>query len=569
MPIFDEERQRKKLDTLRLKEEEDLARILSQKYGIRYTDLSVVSVNSDALRLVPEARARAAELAVFAMAGKKLSVAVRSPNNPKVLEIVEELKNRGYTPTLYMVSRASLERAWKLYSEVTFAVETKAGMIDVSNEEIARLLAAISNLEGVRVEIEKVLQQKKLTMTSRILETIIAGGLATHASDIHIEPEEGTVHLRYRLDGVLQEVTSFPHEIYRLLNSRIKLLSGLKINVKNKPQDGRFSVHIDNKEIEVRTSVLPGNYGESVVLRLLDPSTIAGELEELGMEARLLELVAKEIRKPHGMILNTGPTGSGKTTTLYAFLRRIYTPGLKIITIEDPVEYHLSGIVQTQVDHKNYTFESALRSALRQDPDVIMVGEIRDLEVASTAVHAALTGHLVLSTLHTNDAAGAFPRLVDIGIDPAILASAVNMVMAQRLVRRIIPECAQEVRLTGEKKEFVDRVLDSVVRKKLLPDNREVVWEPDTELPGCEPGFQGRIGVFEAIVVDEAVEQALKANASAHEIAAAARPQGTLTLVQDGVIKALNGITALSEVERVLGSALPRAAATEARHSVV
>jgi len=243
-------------------------------------------------------------------------------------------------------------------------------------------------------------------------------------------PEDDSVRIRLRLDGVLTNIAQLDMETYKAVLTRVKLLSGLKINVKTSAQDGRFSVKIDNREIEIRTSILPGNYGESIVLRLLDPNSLAIGLETLGMHPSLLQVLQTEIKRPNGMILTTGPTGSGKTTTLYAFMRGILSPDTKILTIEDPIEYHLDGIVQTQVNHQDYTFESGLRSALRQDPDVIMVGEIRDREVASTAIHAALTGHLVFSTLHTNNAAGAFPRLIDIGIDPNMAGSAVNVVMA-------------------------------------------------------------------------------------------------------------------------------------------
>src|SRR3989338_3034454 len=273
----------------------------------------------------------------------------------------------------------------------------------------------LKTLPTVIASIEKLAQGKERFQTSRLLEVFIAGALALDASDIHLEPEEKNIRLRLRLDGVLQELVSLEYDVYKFVVSRVKLISGLKLNVQKEAQDGRFSIKFGETEIEVRTSVIPGSYGETIVLRILNPETISVPLEELGMESKLLAIMERQIKKPNGMILNTGPTGSGKTTTLYAFLKKVKTPEIKIITIEDPIEYHLPGITQKQVDKaKKYTFASGLSAGLRQDPDVIMVGEIRDEETAQTATNAALTGHLVLSTLHTNNASGTIPRLIDL-----------------------------------------------------------------------------------------------------------------------------------------------------------
>ena len=554
MPVFNEEEQLKKLELLHHQEEEDLARILSDKYKLAYVDLTSEPINSDALRLVPEEKARAAKAAAFNILGKKVSIAVQTPNNEKVPELVENLQARGYNPQLFMASTLSLERAWKMYKEISFAVETTAGMIDVSNEEINKLLAAIHSLDDAHNEIESVLNMKKINMTSRILETVLAGGLALDASDIHLEPEEMYVRIRYRLDGVLTEVIQIKRELYDLLLSRIKLLSGLKINIHSEPQDGRFSVRIDEKDIEMRVSVLPGAYAESIVMRILDPTSITVSLESIGFEETMFAMLMEEIAKPNGMILNTGPTGSGKTTTLYAFLRKIHKPEVKIITIEDPVEYHLEGIVQTQTKKGHYTFAGGLRSALRQDPDVIMVGEIRDDEVAETAVHAALTGHLVFSTLHTNSAAGAFPRLINIGVDRHILSSAVNVVMAQRLVRILRPECSKKVPLEGESKAIVDATLETIVNKDLIPENTTHMWVPDEGADKCSPPYKGRQGVFEAIRMDEKIDSIIRGDTNAREIAEVAKQQGFLNMHQHGIIKVLKGETSLDEVLRVLGS---------------
>jgi type II secretory ATPase GspE/PulE/Tfp pilus assembly ATPase PilB-like protein len=328
----------------------------------------------------------------------------------------------------------------------------------------------------------------------------------------------------------------------------------LKLNIKEKAQDGRFSIKLGDSEIEVRTSLLPGPYGESIVLRVLNPDTIALDLEALGIHEKLLEILKKEVRKPNGMILTTGPTGSGKTTTLYAFLKKIYNPEIKVITIENPIEYHLAGIVQTQTEpDKGYTFAEGLRSALRQDPDVIMVGEIRDGETAEVAVNAALTGHLVLSTLHTNNAAGSFPRLLDLGINSKVMSSAINVSVAQRLVRTLCDKCKKEMPLEGKARETIERILKEVSDPTYLTGvQKEKVWAP-VGCPDCNGiGYKGRIGVYEAIFMDAAIEKAVIENPSERDIRAAAAPQKLLTLSQDGVIKALKGITTLDELDRVV-----------------
>jgi type IV pilus assembly protein PilB len=545
---------RAKLDTIRKKEEEDLISILSQKYGLSYANLNEVSVSTDGLGLLPEDKSRQAEVAVFAKNGKSLSVAFRNPQNPLAETIKVDLVGRGYKITPYLVSHASLETAWSHYKDISFAVETEAGILDVSNEGIRNLMGTLTTLKATREAVLEVLKMKKIFRITRTLEICIAGALSNKASDIHIEPEETAVGVRYRLDGVLTHVAELDQETYRAVLTRIKLLSGLKINIHGAAQDGRFSVRLDNREIEIRTSLLPGNYGESVVLRLLDPKSIGLTLEALGMRPALLEILKVELEKPNGMILNTGPTGSGKTTTLYAFLKSVLDPGIKILTIEDPIEYHLSGVVQTQVNHKDYTFASGLRSALRQDPDMIMVGEIRDEEVASTAVHAALTGHLVFSTLHTNNAAGAFPRLIDIGLDPSIVGSAVNVVMAQRLVRVLNPEYRREVPIEGKDKEFVDYVLSTIHDRSLIPANTSTMWVDGA--PEGELGYKGRVGVYEAIRTTREVEDSIRKKLTIRELEEVARHQGFLSMHEDAILKVLEGVTTLEEVRRILGEVI-------------
>ena len=550
---FDEDKQDKKVAELKRREEEELAATLSAKYGIGYLDLSVVPVNIDALRVVREQDARDALMAVFNIIDKKVDVAVLAPENPKTLERISELKNQGFIPTVYMVSHESLNKVWERYKDLSFSFETKSGALDISNEEIVDLLKKITSLEEIKREIEEVLAMKKSYRISRILEIIIAGGLSRKASDIHLEPEESYVRLRYRLDGVLTDILTFDLETYKLLLSRIKLISELKLNLTG-AQDGRFSIKLPEGDIEVRTSILPGTYSESIVLRLLNPSATSVALEERGIHPNLLSRFLHEIKKPNGIILVTCPTGSGKTTTLYSFLRKIHSPEIKIITIENPIEYHLPGIVQTQTDpDKNYTFASGLRSALRQDPDVILVGEIRDDETAEVAVNAALTGHLVLSTLHTNNAAGTFPRLIDLGVNPKVITSAVNIAIAQRLVRTLCSACKKERVPNAPEKKIIDEALSEIADASYLEGiTKNKIWDA----PGCKEcdnsEFQGRTGIFEAILSDEEIEKVILQNPSEREVRKAAEPQKIPTMKQDGIIKVLQGITSLTELGRVI-----------------
>lgn len=552
MVTFDEERQNKKIALLRQKEEEDLVRTLSVKYGAKYIDLSRVSINTTALSHLSEEKSRAAGVAVFNQVSKKLSLAVHSPNKTEVKGVIQELEGRGYTIELYMVSTASLERAWSMYKEISHATEAKRGSIDISGAEVQETIAKLKTVKDVQALLKEVLHMNKSYRVSRLVETILAGALVVDSSDIHIEPEEDYVRLRYRLNGVLTDVMRFDIDIYKLILSRFKLVSGLKLNVKDSAQDGRFSVSIDNVDTEVRTSVLPDAYGESIVMRILNPQSIKLSIDDIGMEPRLLVLIKKELKKPNGMILTTGPTGSGKTTTLYTFLSKIHNPEIKIITIEDPIEYHLPGIVQSQVDGKKYTFANGLRAALRQDPDVIMLGEIRDEEVARTAIHSALTGHLVLSTLHSNTAAGAFPRLIDLGIMPNVIGSAVNMVMAQRLVRTLCEHCKHEVPLEGKQKEVVERILDTIEIKENIPQKKDTVWEPGKCKECGNSGYGKRTSIYEAIFMNAEIEQVVERGASEREIAEVARSQGILTLRQDGILKVLRGITSYRELGRVV-----------------
>ena len=547
----DDKKQQERLEDLHRKEEEQLSEMLARKYGIDYIDLTNKSVDTDALRLIEEKEARAAEVAAFRKVNKKLYVAMRAPEREDSMVAVQNLTRLGYDVHRLIVSRASLDHAWDRYHDLSYATETEAGVLTLSNETIQQMLATLKKLDDVRVEVEEHMKSKDTHRISRVLEVIMAGALSLGASDVHLEPEEVGVRMRYRLDGVLTEVLKFDVATYALVSSRIKLLSGLKLNIKNAAQDGRFSIVINEKEIEIRTSVLPGSYAETIVMRLLDPTTIALPMEKLGFDKYLMEIFDREIAKPNGLILNTGPTGSGKTTTLYAFLRQVANPGIKVVTIEDPIEYHLPGIVQTQVS-KDYTFASGLRSTLRQDPDVIMVGEIRDAEVASTAVHASLTGHLVFSTLHTNDAAGTFPRLIDMGVNADILGASVTVSMAQRLVRRLCEHCRESHIIDGDAKATMDRLLKHIPHPEGVPENRDTMWLAK----GCDKcagfGYKGRISVVEVILMDKEMEQAVRKSSSERDLWLASAHQQIRRMAQDGVVKVLMGVTSYDELSRMV-----------------
>lgn len=549
---FDEDKQNRKVDLLLHQEEEDLAQILSGKYGLHYADLSVVTINTDALRLVPEKEARENSLAIFDSVGKKINVAIISPNLTETKLALKALEDRGYTITAFMVSKASLEKAWSRYKDLSFAMETKAGSLDVSNEEIANLLKEVRSIEDIRTKVTEVLAMKKSFKISRIVEIVMAGAIATGSSDVHIEPEEKYVRLRYRLDGVLQDIIHFDHDTHNLFLSRIKLLSGMKLNIKTTAQDGRFSVRIYESDIEIRTSILPGAYSESIVMRILNPKSIQVPLEKLGIPKKLFDIIMHEAGKPNGMILTTGPTGSGKTTTLYALLSKVQSMEVKVITIEDPIEYHLEGIVQTQTDSKKgYTFAAGLRAALRQDPDIIMVGEIRDPETAQTAVQAAETGHLVLSTLHTNTAAGTFPRLIDLGVDSKSIPSALTLSLAQRLVRCVCEFCKKEIEIPESYKEIITSIIEGI-----HDPAEKVPVGKIYEAVGCEKcnstGYKGRVGLYEGIKTDDTIEKLLRDNPSERDIRKAAHSQGILTIREYGVVQLLLGKTTLDELERVV-----------------
>jgi len=560
MALFDEEKQNKQLEELHKQEEEQLVATLAEsKYGLPYIDLYRLGIDNEALRAVSEKDSKEMNVAPFKLFGKNIFIAVRTPSDDLFKKLKDDMERKNLIPTFYMASAASINKVWDRYKEISMAESSKIGGLDISGEILRETANKIQKMQDIQKMTEEALVGNNIHKISRLLEIILAGGIAIKASDIHIEPEQERGRLRMRLDGVLQDITFFGMDIYKLLNSRIKLLSGMKLT-SNIAQDGRFSIMEDKEEINIRTSLIPGAYGESIVMRILDPKSIQIKLEEIGIEPYLFSVIQEEIVKPNGLILVTGPTGSGKTTTLYAFLRKIYSPEIKIITIEDPVEYHLTGITQTQTnDKKDYTFAEGLRSALRQDPDVVMVGEIRDKETAEIAVQAALTGHIVFSTLHTNNAAGVIPRLIDLGVNPKIMVSALSLSMAQRLVRKLCEFCKKEKTPSEEENKTMKTVLESIKEEGKSLSNYNI--NPDAPIKlftrvGCEKcnmtGYKGRIGIFEAIKTDEAIEKIMPENPSEREIKKVAHNQGILSMRQDGMVKIINGITSFEEVQSVV-----------------
>lgn len=539
--------------------EENFIKRESDKYGLPYIDLKGIPPEPDALKQIKEEDAREAKIAAFKQVGNKLYVAMFSPEKKGVADILKNLESHGFELIKFMASNASLEHAWTRYSDITHAKPATSGILDINSQTLKDLFYNIETLDDLRNTIVVIANESKNFRISRIIELIIAGSLHFKSSDIHIETEKEKVRVRYRIDGYLTDVCFLDFATMKLINSRLKLLSGIKLSITKNAQDGRFSIVDQGIEIEVRVSVIPGNYGENFVMRILDPRNIMAELESLGMSPKLFEVVEEHIERPNGIILNTGPTGSGKTTTLYAFISKLYNPGVKIITIEDPIEYHLKGIVQTQVEEeKGYTFLSGLRAAMRQDPDIIMVGEIRDNDTAKVAINAALTGHLVFSTLHTNNAVGTIPRLLELGANPGTLASALSLALAQRLVRKLCPHCKQEVEATPKQVKQITNILGSMIAthkedsmEEIRPANSYKIFEANPSgCDKCYSGYKGRIAVFEAVKMDRAIADLIVTEKVINErrIKDVSSLQGIPTMREDGIIKVLKGITSYEEL---------------------
>lgn len=539
-----------KLKKLERTEEERFAAERASRLGVPYVNLLGFPVNTDALALVPEERARATKAVAFWRQGREVRLGAVDPSSRAVRDLEIELVDReGFHVRRFLISPHSFDLALSLYVKAAQTGEKRERYLSLPAEELTVFEREIRSLKELGQRITEL-------PTTEVLDTIIAGAVKLGASDVHIEPKEGYARLRYRIDGVLQDITNFSLAGMGQLLSRVKVLSGLKVNVHDLPQDGSFVLQTANTVIDVRTSVIPGTPVENIVLRLLDRNMAVKSIEDLGMKPRDKELALAELRKPDGMVLNTGPTGSGKTTTLATFLQEINKPELKIITLEDPIEYRIAGVEQTQVDEESgYTFSRGLRSILRQDPDIILIGEIRDTDTAETAMHAALTGHLVLTTLHTNDAVGSIPRLIDMGVRPYIITPAVNLVIAQRLVRKVCVHCREEYPIADDERARIRAVLKGVRRDVFDPATLEAPSLTLARAKGCakcnDTGYRGRTGVFEIFAMKDELERLTLESADTVRLKEAAMKQGMTTITQDAMLKVLDKITSLEEAARV------------------
>ena len=545
-----EEKLSEKITDVRLGEHESLAQQEAASLNLPYVNLKGFAITPEALSLIPEEQATALKAVCFLYTGPELRVGAVDPTSEAVKELAFQLGEREKSHTvIYKITQASLEHALKLYATIPKIIPIVKG-VKIAEDELTKYRALANNFGAV----QKILDTAS---TTDVLTIVIAAAIELDTSDIHVEAEENFIVVRLRVDGVLQDVAKLPAASWKKIISRIKLIADLKINITDRPQDGRFTIFLKNESVDVRTSTIPTAYGESVVMRLLRPGSVKLGFEALGFRPPMLKKFQAEIEKPHGMIMTTGPTGSGKTTTLYAVLQKLNTHDVKIITLEDPVEYKLEGVNQSQIDHtKDYTFAKGLRSILRQDPDIIMVGEIRDLETAEIAIQAALTGHLMLSTIHTNDAAGAIPRFLSMGVKPFLLAPALNAMIGQRLVRKVHDVCKEEIQLAPEVVERVKKILTDI------PANSGEVVNLDAlkffQGKGCDgcnnTGFKGRVGIYELLIMDADVEKAvLGGSVSEYQMRDIAKAQGMTTMTQDGLLKVLDGVTSVDEVFRVAG----------------
>ena len=550
MPDFNDSVSNTQIAALRKRGEEKLMQSLAPQYGYDYIDLHGYTLNPEALTKISEADARSAHMVAFELNRKVISVATNAPNQPESNRVVNGLQNKGYTVALYLCSNASLEHAFARYADHKSATASKRGVLDINPEDILKTAKNITTVQDVATGFDTIGSINSPRRISETLELIFAGALALKASDIHIEPEVQAVRLRYRLDGVLLDIFNLEQMLYGRIISRLKLLAGMTLNQRKEAQDGRFQFNFGEREIEVRASIIPGSSGESMVMRLLDPGVASFSMDKLQLNPLLLSVMQEQLKRPNGLIITTGPTGSGKTTALYAFLRAVHDSEKKIITIENPVEYKLDGIVQTQVG-PDYSFSSGLRAILRQDPDIIMIGEIRDREVAETAIHAAQTGHLVFSTLHTNSAVGGFPRLIDLGVDSRIIGSSVNIMLGQRLARILCKKCKVTYEASERETALVTKIAAGYPEHVDIPS--PLILYKSVGCPACgATGFKGRCSIFEAVVIDNEVEEAVIRDPREHVILAAAEKQNIPTMAEDGIVKVLAGITSLEELERVV-----------------
>lgn len=524
----------------------DLAKVKAQVLKIEFVDIRTSSVSPEALNVLPESVANKYACLPISVdvANKLLTVAMADPVDLEAIEFVE--RKTGYKLKPLLAERTQLSKeiqsryAQSLSSEVTQALKETGG---AKRQD----LKTTEQLGGVIRE----------APIAKIVSTILEFAIKARASDVHIEPLELKTRVRYRIDGILYEKLVLPKSVHDSVVSRIKILSRLKIDEKRVPQDGRFNFRAGEEEVDLRVSTMPSVYGEKVVMRLLKKAIKVPELPELGLRGKALTSLQTSIRVPHGIILVTGPTGSGKTTTLYSVLHKINTPKVNIMTLEDPVEYQITGITQVQVNPQaGLTFASGLRSFLRQDPDIIMVGEVRDKETAELAIQASLTGHLVFSTLHTNSASGALPRLLDMEAEPFLLASSMTCVVGQRVTRKVCESCKEAYTPPPEVAEDIKTVLGPMLTGFLKQKKEnEIKLYKGKQCQACNgTGYSGRVGIFEVLPVTETVGKLILERAPSSKIAASAKEAGMVEMKQDGYLKALEGVTTLEEVLRVAES---------------
>ncbi len=538
----------KKLHEIDLKTKEKMVAKQAASFGLPYIDLSAFPISSEALRVIPEEQSREQKVICFFSVAEEMRLGCVDYTD-EIKELAYQLGERHHANTqVYLISENSFAKAAKLYANLP-TVKPVSKDINITDEELEKFKAGVIDFRSLEKQFLDV-------SISDILTLMIASALKVDSSDIHVEAEEKGIVVRYRIDGVLHDVAGLPKEQWKKFISRIKLLAALKINITDRPQDGRVTLKLSSGSLDVRVSTMPTIFGESVVMRILHSGSKGVTFDELGLRGDAYTKLKKEVERPNGMIITTGPTGSGKTTTMYAVLRTLNKPGVKIITLEDPVEIKMEGINQSQVDaSRDYTFAKGLRSLLRQDPDICMVGEIRDLETAEIAIQAALTGHLILSTIHTNSASGTIPRFLSMGVKPFLLAPALNSVIGQRLVRKICEHCQEEDKLTTEQRERVMKNLQTLPEaEKKNVDLKHLKFYRGK---GCEQcsglGYKGRVGIYEIFTMNKEIEQAiLSSEVSEYVIQELAVKSGMVTMVQDGLLKALDKITTAEEVFRVI-----------------
>lgn len=529
---------------LRLIDEVDLVKAKSEFLRVPYVDLETIGFSPEALSLVPQSVAQKYKLVPYRLDTKN-DILYVSMVNPLDLETVEFLEKKA---NIKVKTAMSTEK--QILDFIKEKYEREKGI----TSEVTKALDERKKEEVVVADAQKAVSAE--APVAKIVSTVLEYAVKARASDIHIEPQEDNVRVRYRIDGILQEKYLLPRNVHEAVVSRIKILSNLKIDEKRVPQDGRFFFSIENNDVDLRVSTLPTTYGEKVVMRLLKKSQKVPTLQDLGLRGLALKNLMDAIERPHGIIIVCGPTGSGKTTTLYSVLGIVATTKVNVVTIEDPVEYQMKGVNQVQVNAQaGLTFASALRSFLRQDPNVMMVGEIRDVETAELAVNAALTGHLVFSTLHTNDAAGVPPRLLDMGVEPFLLVSSLNCVVGQRVLRRVCRECIGEVDIPVEVESEMKTTLGPIynmIEEKWKKDGKSIKIP---KIVGCDKcnhtGYMGRIAIYEVMPISERLGKLVVEKAAASEIQKVAMDEGMLTMKQDGYVKVLEGITTMEEVLRV------------------